>query len=256
MRIAISASPRARSRRSRVLMMTISMPPAAAESRAACWVRNRLIEVVAVMRTGASSRARAAFARVSKRATASAAAAASAASATPICVGISRLAPRWNSGRPSRASKALRRRATVVSLSPSADAARARPPVEAMAWKILRSAHSEAWAAAGASRRDGEAGGSPMRSGAREGPVGCGAGRGHGRHRAGLSACAHSERMAVATQPGRLAGEPGAQACQSLSHRSISSPAKAARSWMKRKRASGLLPISRSTVSEVSSFAS
>jgi hypothetical protein len=49
-------------------MMTISTPPAAAEIVVACMVRNRLIEVVAVMRTGASAWGRAALARPAKRA--------------------------------------------------------------------------------------------------------------------------------------------------------------------------------------------
>ena len=57
-------------------------------------------------------------------------------------------------------------------------------------------------------------------------------------------------------QPAGDDGQPGTDAGLACGHRSISSPAKAARSWMKMKRASGLLPISRSTVSAVSSLAS
>lgn len=55
-------------------------------------------------------------------------------------------------------------------------------------------------------------------------------------------------------QPSGIVVQPCRNAGLAMDHRSISSPAKAARSWMKVKRASGLLPISRSTVSEVASL--
>ena len=119
----MSASPRARFSRLRVLMMTISMPPASRETVVACMVRNRLIEVVAVIRTGASARVRAASARSPKRCAAASIALASAASSSPTAVGTSRFASRRKSWRPRSFSRALSLRVTVASLRASRAAA-------------------------------------------------------------------------------------------------------------------------------------
>ncbi len=267
-RTAMSASPRARSRRCRVLMITISTPPAPAEIVPACLVRNRLIEVVAVTRTGAEASGRSARARLAKRATAAATPSASRASAAPASVGISRLAPRRKSCRPRRCSKALSRRAVVASLSPSRTAARASDPLSAMAWKMPIS--SQPGAARSPSRRDAAEAAGPIGSAPHGGKDGRRDRRHHGGKRLGAgrrggvhATCPDHGGPRCCGQPGSFAGQPGRNAglagprrCRRPAHRSISSPAKAARSWMKRKRASGLLPISRSTVSEVSSRAS
>lgn len=161
----MSASPRARSSRCRVLMITISTPPAAAERAVACFVSIRLIDVVAVTRTGASAATRRPRARLAKRAAAAATWSASRARAAPASVGIRRLAPRRNSSSPRSRSRILSRRAIVASLRRSRTAARASDPLSAMAWKIRRS--SQPGGARSPSRPDAAEGGRPIGSAAR-----------------------------------------------------------------------------------------